>query len=119
VLSRAFFLTENLQSFAMSQRAASDVVRLYRELLRVARRWPVDPSKGERNMKPQIRSNIRSAFREPAQASDVPAKVANGKRELAAFRELLDGTLDKKVERSFLLVSRLLTRVCAHAAVPA
>lgn len=71
--------------------AMSEVARLYRQLVRVAARWPVDVARRNRDLGEHVRQRVQADFRQSAQLRD-PEQIAYllqlGRAELDAMKKL-------------------------------
>ncbi|KAG0295751.1 hypothetical protein BGZ98_001241 [Dissophora globulifera] len=64
------------------------VVGLYRSYLRVISQWPADPIRPTRNMKTALRSQVTDAFRAPVATNELPARIQDAERQLAALQQI-------------------------------
>ena len=77
----------------------TEVIRRYRQLLRIAEAWPVESERPGRNLRDAIRNKVRSDFRSRAAArpEDVGTHLQESTRELNALEYLLGNYSSLKV----------------------
>jgi hypothetical protein len=81
-----------------------DVLSLYKSFLKTAKKWPMEPNREARSMRPFMISNIKQTFRKFKDTKDkqfIQKLYANGVDELNSLREIHDGVNEKQVSRIY------------------
>ncbi|KAI8927574.1 Alpha/Beta hydrolase protein [Entophlyctis helioformis] len=92
-MSAAHAFAKTTATAAQSLTAREEVLALYRDLMRAARKWP-NQSQRRLNVQPHITARLRSEFvRSDADSGKTLAeRLAHGRSELAALNRMLQGT---------------------------
>jgi len=83
--------------------ARREAVALYMQLIRVAKSWPMEPGRPERNLRERILRSVREQFKDhrgEKNVAEIQRLIASGRLELQALKDLKENTFAKMYPRT-------------------